>query len=155
VYSGRMEGSSKPENKPPGSGMMRFSRSDHMEKQQRHTDSFLTAARLLRGGWLKEGKTTKCQRSYYDNSAGQLSHPRTTRFIVLNSRNRAEDKKEGSEKHTDEANTDGDNTFSAKRLGERQAHQTGVVCVWSSGCQITCTRPQRLKAPFLPAIAEM
>ena len=144
---------------------------DLQEKLHSQTDSFLTAARLLRGGRAEE-----LQLSHLIQPARQTCPRRSGGDpnpveVVLKDHRRgrlsgttAEDRETDSEKSADEVKqTDGGmerdglkqkagRAFSVYRQVERQK---GVVCVWASGCRITCRRPRRFKAPILPVIAEM
>lgn len=157
-----MEGSSEPEKKVYMSVL-----SGRPEMQHTQTDSFLTAARLIRRGWPEEGKRTKWQFKNTCTSAGQpsssrseenpaLNHPQVLiKFSRTPGPRTTEDKETGSEKTTHEAKQINKNVLSAKKPAGQQAGQTNVLYVWASGCRITCRQRKRLKAPVLPAIAEI
>lgn len=171
-----MESCSKPETVRPGldstSAMSGPLLSDPLHGE---TDSFLTAARLVRRGWSEEGKKTGWQYSHFDRSVRQPALSRsdgnqgpkrveiclkvTQRGVaVVNSMRTAEDRETGSEKKTDEAKQTTEGAFLANRQIGRQTglcSQAGVVCVWGSGCRTTYKQSRRFKAPILPVIAEM
>lgn len=126
------------------------------------TDSFLTAARLLRGGWLEEETTTRKplsngeerQQPPSTSDRIQVLHGaklclkdlRTRRVLVLSSR-KTEERETGSETKTDEAKQTAE--------GPERQTQRQTVKVWTSGCRVTCRQSRRFKAPILPAIAEI
>ncbi|XP_028277898.1 uncharacterized protein LOC114446455 [Parambassis ranga] len=161
---GGMEGSRNPETMPAvqAASSAVSLHSDH------ETDSFLTAARLLRGGWLGEGNKTKQQFVYSNTPVGRpsrstsgqhlvlncaetfLSGSRTGLVLVTNSKKTAKDHETGSEKKTSEHKPTPAGTLSTKRQADRR---TGVL--WTSGCRSTCQQIRRFKAPLLPAIAEI
>lgn len=150
--------------------------SDPLEKLHSQTDSFLTAARLVRGGWTEEGKKTGRQFSYFNYSARQpplsrshgnqgpkcaevcLKDPKSMWAPLSNSRRTAEDKEICSERKAKEAEQTTGGAFSANRQAGRQTglrSQAGGVCVWASGCRTTYRQFRKFRAPKLPVIAEM
>lgn len=148
-----MEGGSKPETVPPGLGrtwaMSGPLLSDALEKLSGQRDSFLTAARLVRGGWTEEGKETGWQTKGPKRVELCLRDPRSRRAPVVNSRRTTEDSETGAENKADVAKQAPEGGFSTNRPAERQ---TGL---WAAGCRSTCRQSRRFKAPILPVIAEM
>lgn len=162
---GGMEGSRNPGATP---AVQNASSSAVPLHSDHETDSFLTAARLLRGGWLEEGNKTKRQFVYSHSPVGHpsrstsgqhlvlnsvktcLSGSRTGLVLVTNSKKMAEDQETGSERKTGEDEPTPAGTLSTRRHAERRA---GVL--WTSGCRSTCQQIRRVKAPLLPAIAEI
>ncbi|KAG7516204.1 hypothetical protein JOB18_025415 [Solea senegalensis] len=134
-----------------------------------HVDSFLTAARLLRGGGRveEEGKTVGWQSSRRSNQTretrpdGNQGPKHAMVFLKdLRSRqvhlteNRREDRESGCEKtNTGEEKDTDEGPFSGHGQTERQ--KDIVVCIWKSGCRVKCRQSTRFKAPVLPAIAEI
>lgn len=171
-----MEDSSKPDRGVPGQGRTSaMSGSYPMGKLHSQTDSFLTAARLIRRGWTEEVKSTGGQLTKLNNSIHQppysksdesqgtknadvsLKEPQSMKILIVNSRKMAEEKEMNSEKK-DEAKETYEGAFSANRQRERQVNlysQAGIVCVRVSNCRTTCRQSRRFKAPILPVIAEM
>lgn len=122
--------------------------SDPLEKLQSQTDSFLTAARLLRGGWIQEGKKMGsipaeiCLKNPSSSGVPDVTKDRETR----------------SEKKADEVKQTSDGGFLANRQRERHAGlyiHTGSVRVWVSSCRTTYRKSRRFKAPILPVISEV
>ncbi|KAK2882230.1 hypothetical protein Q8A73_022740 [Channa argus] len=124
-----------------------------LEKQHSQTDSFLTAARLVRRGWTEDGKKTGRQFPPFNSSGGSVSRSERNRgpnndeiwskqVYVVTCRKTTEDR-EG----TNEDKQAAEGVFSAFR-------QTGVS-VWTSGCRSTSRQLRRFKAPCLPVITEM
>lgn len=169
-----MQGSSNPESMPSGVGrtpaMPGPPLPEPPETLHSQTDSFLTAARLVRRGWVEEEKKTGWQISSFNHSA---HHPRLTksdgnqvsnraeiclkdpwsrRVSDANSRKTAEDRETDFEKKADEVKQTAEGISSGYRQAERQK---GIVFIWTSGCRNKCRQPLRFKAPILPVIAEM
>lgn len=174
-----MEGSSKPDPGPSGPGrtsaMSGPRLSYPLEKLHNQTDSFLTAARLIRRGWTEEGKNTEGQCSNLDRSVRQpplsklngnqgpkhaeisLKEPRS-RQVLVNSRKTAEDRETSSKIKAGEAKQTYEGAFSANRQRQRQTglySQAGIVCVRASSCRTAYRQSRRFKAPILPVIAEI
>lgn len=171
-----MEDSRKPDCGVPGQGRTSaMSGSYAMGKLHSQTDSFLTAARLIRRGWTEEVKSTGGQLTKLNNSIHQppysksdesqgikhanvsLKEPRSKQILIVNSRKMAEEEM-SSEKKADKAKQTCEGAFSAKRQRERQVNlysEAGIVCVRVSNCRTTCRQSRRFKAPILPVIAEM
>ena len=170
-----MEGSSKPETETPG--LCRTSRNpgpprpDPPETFHSQVDSFLTAARLVRKGWTEEGKKTGRQFSQFlgcsarqpcpSRSVGDQGpnwaetgpkDPQSGRVLVVNGGKAAGYRETDSEKETDEVKQKAEWDSSAYRRAERRRD---IVCIWTSGCRITCRQTRRFKAPILPVIAEI
>lgn len=147
-----MEGRTNPETGPSGLSKMSTEPEQHIQ-----TDSFLTAARLLRRAWVEEEKKT----------GRQLSHqPRLTRSTGSQSPKQAEIsskdlgtfrkivkvREEDSEDKTDGVNQTTGGTSSAHGQTDRKID---IVLVLRSGCRTSCRQNKRLKAPILPVISEM
>lgn len=166
-----MEGSSKTNPAPPGLFVATSGEKKSSEEQHNHTDSFLTAARLVRRGWTEEGKKTGTQFSDLNCSAAHQSpllisigNPgsgrteiclrvqRSRRVPVVISRETAEDRETHSERMTDEAKQTSEDAVAANTKADRQ---TGVVHVWKSTCRTRCRQSRKFKAPMLPVIAEI
>lgn len=122
--------------------------SDPLEKLQSQTDSFLTAARLLRGGWIQDGKKMGskpaeiCLKNPSSSGVSDVTKNRETH----------------SEKKADEVKQTSEGGFLANRQREGQTGfyiQTGSVRVWVSSCRTTSRKSRRFKAPILPVIAEV
>lgn len=148
--------------------MPRTKLSDPQEKLHSQTDSFLTAARLVRRGWTENEKETGWQVSYSDYSGRSLSksqgnqdpsqaeiclkNPRSRRVHDVTCSKTTENKETGSVNTTD----GGKQTADTEAEGQTGlCSQTDVVRVWMSGCRNTCRQFRRFKAPLLPVIAEM
>lgn len=141
--------------------------SDGLKDQHSQTDSFLTAARLIRGGWTDEGKTGGRQFSTTDQSVHQPAvakpSPKTAEIIlkassirlVTNSRKTNGDKEIILEQMTKKVKQTGTQEFLADKLRGRQAEQAGIVYFRVSGCRTACRQSRRSKAPLLPVIAEI
>lgn len=175
-----MEGSSKPDPGPPGQGrtsaMSGPRLSYPLEKLHNQTDSFLTAARLIRRGRTEEGKNTEGQCSNFNCSVRQpplsksdrnqgpkhaeisLKEPRSWQVYVVNSRKMAEDRETSSKIKAGEAKQTYEGAFLANRQRERLTglySQAGIVCVRVSSCRTAYRQSRRFKAPILPVIAEI
>lgn len=165
-----MEGSSKTNPAPPGL-FVATSGPRLSEELHNQTDSFLTAARLVRRGWTEEGKKTGAQFSDLSGSAAHqsplhisirnpgsgrteicLKVQRSRQVPVVISRETAEDGETHSEQTMDEAKQTSEGALAANTKADRQ---TGVVRVWKSTCRSRCRQSRKLKAPMLPVIAEM
>lgn len=159
-----MEGSSQTE--PPTEIMFRPKTSDGLKDQHSQTDSFLTAARLIRNGWNNK-KNGGTQFHIIDRSVHQLAvsklNPIPAEIIlkgssirlVTNSRKTEKDKEVIPEQMTKKINQTCKKEFSVKRQGEIQMRQAGIAYFQVSGCRAACRQSRRFKAPLLPVIAEM
>lgn len=165
-----MEGSSIQKSMSPGWGMMSTTpeslRPDHLEKMHSQTDSFLTAARLLRGGWLeKEEKTWQFshvdfsvrkpaseENQILNRAKNYIKDPRIRSVPIINSGKMTEDREMGVEKETGEAKQTPEGEFSANK---QAGIHTGGVRIWTSHCRIVCRKSRRFKAPILPVITEI
>lgn len=133
---------------------------DPVEKLHRETDSFLTAARLVRGGWAGEktgwqvSPLTSSGRGFVrSNGAEALSKGSWTRRVPAAScRKTAEDGETNCDTKTKEAKQKAEGALAAFRRG--LCSQTGDVRVWA-GRHHTCRRFTSFKAPLLPVIAEV
>lgn len=159
---------SRSKTEPPTGVMFRPQPSGGLKHQHQHqhsqTDSFLTAARLIRNGWTDEGKTGRTQLSTIERSVHQpvvsKPSPKSAEIILkasstrllINSRKTDEDK-EIPEQMTNKVKQF--SNFSGTKQRERQAGQAGVVYFHVSGCRTACRQSRRFKAPLLPVIAEM
>lgn len=136
--------------------------SDPLETLHSQTDSFLTAARLIRRGWTGDEKKTGF--SPLDSSGCSLSklqgnqdpikiswkNPQSRRFQVVICSKTSEERetRDGGKQRAEVAFTE----------AERQTglySQADVTRIWTSGCRSTCRQFRRFKAPLLPVIAEM
>lgn len=154
-----MEGSSKTE--PPTVTMSRPQPSDVLKEHQSQTDSFLTAARLIRNGWTDERR----QFTTADHSAHQpaVTEPKPAEIIlkapsirlVTNSRKTDEDKKIIPGQMTNKVKQTSNKDFSANKQRGQQMFQAGTVYFQVSGCRTACRQSRRFKAPLLPVIAEI
>lgn len=141
--------------------------SDGLKDQHSQTDSFLTAARLIRGGWAEEGKTGGRQLSTTVQSVHQPAvakpSPKPAEIIlkastirlVTNSRKTDGDKEIILEQMTKKVKQTGIKEFLSDKLRGRQVDQTGIVYFRVSGCRTACRQSRRSKAPLLPVIAEI
>lgn len=142
-----------------------------VETQQSQTDSFLTAARLLRGGWSNEERNARKQDAVHHSpplEADRGQRPRKTEI------GRSEEPAEGRQvpavnirKMAENGQTKAGNSEGKAKLisvllvdeqGERKTDlysQKGIVCVRVSSCRSACRRSRRFKPPVLPVIAEM
>lgn len=158
-----MEGSS--ETEPPTVIMFRPQPSNGRKDQHSQTDSFLTAARLIRNGWTDKGKTGGRQCYTIDRSVHKaaVSNPIPAEMIlkassirlVTNSRKTDEHKEISPEQLTKKVKQTCNKEFSVKEQRERRSGQAGIVYFHVSGCRAVCKQSRRFKAPLLPAIAEM
>lgn len=172
-----MEDSSNHGSCPPGearTSSMSGSRLSHpLEKLHSQTDSFLTAARLIRRGLSDEGKNTGGQEikinshrtppSKVDGGPGpkraevnseEPTESRQVPAVVI--RRMAESSQAKAENREDK----GKQTIVLSVDGQRGSKtglysQTGIICVRVSGCRSACRRSRRFKPPILPVIAEM
>lgn len=154
-----MEGRSMTE--PPTVTMLRPQPSDGLKDHQNQTDSFLTAARLIRNGWTDEGRQfTTTDRSVHQPA---VTKPKPTEIIlkassirlVTNSRKTDKDKKITPEQMTNKVKQTSNKEFSANKQREQQMFQAGTVYFHVSGCRTACRQSRRFKAPLLPVIAEI
>lgn len=161
-----MEGSCKPDPGTPGQGTRSTTPGPRLshppEKLQSQTDCFLTAARLVRGGWTAEGRNTggrassirrpslsKSDRIHDPKHEISLKEPRAVRSPAVKSTQKtAEDAETSSETRAVEERQTFKGAFSAER-------QTGIILFRASGCRSKCRPSRRFKAPILPVIAEM
>lgn len=154
-----MEGSSK--NEPPTATMFRPQPSDGLKNHQSQTDSFLTAARLIRNGWADEGRQfTTAHHSVHQPAVTKPKHAEiilkaSSIGLVTNSRKTDEDKKIIPEQMTNKVKQTSNKEFSANKQRERQMFQAGTVYFHVSGCRTACRQSRRFKAPLLPVIAEI
>lgn len=133
-----MEGvRSKPEtvSASPGTPL-----TDTTEKTRGQTDSFLTAARLVRRGWTEEGNETGGQFSHFDCYIHQPSLSRS-------------DENQGPNQVEKDPWSRWDPVVNNRKISEERV--TGIVYVWMPGCRITRRQSRRFKAPLLPVIAEI
>lgn len=159
-----MDGSSKTE--PPTEIMFRPQPSDGLKDQHSQTDSFLTAARLIRNGGNNK-KNGGRQFHIIDHSVHQpaVSKPNPIPAeiilkafsirLVTNSRKTEKDKEVIPEQMTKKINQTCKKEFSAKKQGDIQMSKAGIVYCQVSGCRAACRQSRRFKAPLLPVIAEM
>lgn len=159
-----MEGSSKTE--PPTEIVFRPQSSDGLKDQHSQTDSFLTAARLIRNGWNNK-KNGERQFHIIDRSVHQPAvsklNPIPAEIIlkassirlVTNSRKTEKDKEVIPEQMTKKINQTCKTEFSARKQGEIQMGQAGIVYFQVSGYRAACRQSRRFKAPLLPVIAEV
>ncbi|KAK2828011.1 hypothetical protein Q5P01_019045 [Channa striata] len=152
-----MEGVSRQQEAvPPGLGkvsiMSETVLSAPPEKQHSQTDSFLTAARLVRKAWTEEGKRTGRPFPLFDPSGGSISRsdgnqgPNTAEDPWVEEVSIVMYRKTVDRQGTNEDRQAAEGAFSVHR-------QTGVS-VWTSGCRSRCRQLRRFKAPCLPVIAE-
>lgn len=147
-----------------------------VETLQSQTDSFLTAARLLRGGWSNEERNARKQDSVLSISVhhspllkadrsqtprktemGKSEEPTEGRQVpAVNIRKMAENGQ------TKAGNSEGKakllSVLSVDEQGESKTglySQKGIVCVRVSSCRSACRRSRRFKPSVLPVIAEM
>ncbi|XP_056253569.1 uncharacterized protein LOC130182574 [Seriola aureovittata] len=138
-----MEGSSEPRLPDPP------------KRPHSQTDSFLTAARLLRRAWAEEGKKTGRQISHQpplNRSEGNQGPKRAEIYLKDPGSGRKTTEGREVERKTDEVRQMSEGTSSAQRQAEPQKD---IVLVWRSGCRSSCRQTRRFKAPILPVIAEM
>lgn len=154
-----MEGSSKTE--PPTVTMSRPQPSDGLKDHQTQTDSFLTAARLIRNGWTdgrRQFTTADC--SVYQPA---VTKPKPAEIIlkapsirlVTNNRKTEEDEKIIPVQMTNKVKQTSNKEFSANKQREQQMFRAGTVYFQVSGCRTACRQSRRFKAPLLPVIAEI
>lgn len=161
------------EVKKPTTSTSRFSHP--VEKLQSQTDSFLTAARLLRGGWSNEEKNTRKQDSVLNISVQHSpllkvdrgQGPRRTecksekpaegrQIPAVNIRKMAENGKTKAGNSEDKAKLVC--VLSVEEEGGSRTglySQKGVVCLRVSSCRTACRRSRRFKPSVLPVIAEI
>lgn len=140
-----MEGSTDPKNPTP----VQAEPSSHLRSQQNQTDSFLTAARLLRGGWLEEPSTPRCQ------SSSLVSSIKVLNPAEVWSRNSKSRTAGPSGDECSEADQTPEGPVSVRRQTDRAGRDTGGASVRISGCRMACRQSRRFKAPVLPAITEI
>lgn len=155
--------------------MFRSRLSHPVEKEQRQTDSFLTAARLLRGGWSNEEQNTRSKDSALSISNHQrpflkvdiVQGPRKTEVkteehtanrpvstVDIRKLTKNDQTKTGSSEDTAKLTS----VLSAE---EQAASKTGlysqksVVCVRMYSCRSACRRSRKFKPSGLPVITEM
>lgn len=154
-----MEAISK--TKPPTVTMLRPQPSHGVKDHQSQTDSFLTAARLIRNGWTDEGRRfTIAERPVHPPA---VTKPKPAEIIlkassirqVTNSRRADEDKQIIPERMTNKVKQTSNKELSANKQGEQQMLQAATVIFHVSGCRIACRQSRRFKAPLLPVIAEI
>lgn len=146
-----------------------------VEKLQRQTDSFLTAARLLRGGWSNEERNTRKQDSVLNISVHRspllkVDRGQGPRRAEIKSEEQAEGRQVPAvniRKMSENGQTKaGNSEDKAKLMGvltveEQGGSKTGlysqkdVVCVRVSSCRSACRRSRRFKPSVLPVIAEI
>lgn len=147
-----------------------------VETLQSQTDSFLTAARLLRGGWSNEEKKERNQDSVLGLSVphssllkedrghwsrrtemGKSEEPEEGRQVpAVNVRKKAENGQIKADNSEDKDKLIG--VLSVEELGEKKTglySQKGIVCVRVSSCRSACRRSRRSKPSGLPVIAEI
>lgn len=146
--------------------MFRPQPSDGLKDQHSQTDSFLTAARLIRNGWNNEEKNEGRQFHITDRSVNQPAVSKSSPIpaeiilkassirLVANSRKTEKDKEVIPQQPTKKIKQTCKKEFSAKR-GEIQTGQAGIAYFQVSGCRAACRQSRRFKAPLLPVISEM
>lgn len=171
--------SNKPDSCPPAEvkkPTMSSSRLSYpVEKLQSQTDSFLTAARLLRGGWSNEEKNTRKQDSVLNISVHHSPLLKVDRGQgPRRTESKSEEHAEGRQvaavnirKMAENGQTKAGNSEDKAKLmcvlsveeqgGSKMGlySQKGVVCVRVSSCRTACRRSRRFKPSGLPVIAEM
>lgn len=150
-----------------------------VEALQSQTDSFLTAARLLRGGWSNEERIARKQDSVLSISVHHSpllkvdrgQRPRKTEI------GKSEEPAEGRQvsagnirKMAENGQTKAGNSedkvklisvLSVDEQGESKESKTGlysqkgIVCIRVSNCRSACRRSRRFQPSLLPVIAEM
>lgn len=154
-----MEGSSK--SKPPTAATLRQQPSDGLKDHRSQTDSFLTAARLIRNGWTDEGRQfTSAHRSVHQPAVikpkpAEIIRKASSVRLVTNSRKTDEEKKIIPEQMTKKVKQTSNKEFSANKQRGQQMFQAGTVYFHVSGCRTACRQSRRFKAPLLPVIAEI
>lgn len=144
-----MEVSTGPQKPPPAQAEPE----GPLKAQQNQTDSFLMAARLLRGGWLGEPGSPRCQFSNLVSSI-EVLNPAEVWSRTSGTRRRASPSgDEGSEKQEAEQTPGG--PISVKRQMDRAGRETGGVSIRAAACRMACRQRGRFKAPVLPAITEI
>lgn len=147
-----------------------------VETLQSQTDSFLTAARLLRGGWSNEEKNERKQDSVLSISVhhspllkadrgqrprkteiGKSEEPAEGRQVpAVNIRKMAENGQTKAGNSEDKAKLISVLSVNEQRESKTDLYsQKGIVCVRVSTCRSACRRSRRFKPSVLPVIAEM
>lgn len=143
-----------------------------VETLQSQKDTFLTAARLLRGGWSIEEKNTRKQDSVlsisFHHKGDRVQRPRSTEISksegptegrqvpAVNIRKMTENGQIKAGNSEDKAKLIG--VLSVEEQGESNTGldgQKGIVYVRVSSCSSACKRSRRFKPSGLPVIAEM
>lgn len=147
--------------KPLTVTMLRPQPSHGVKDHQSQTDSFLTAARLIRNGCTDGGRRfTIADRPVHPPA---VTKPKPAEMIlkassirqVTNSRRADEDKQIIPKQMTNKVKQTSNQELSANKQVEQQMLQAGTVIFHVSGCRIACRQSRRFKAPLLPVIAEI
>lgn len=130
-------------------------------------DSFLTAARMLRGGW--SDNAWKMSNRFNHNEPLQSVSAKDKTLAAKHQATKQTELQTKQQIHCDEKMADSIISDSDKgkqadvdapsvdAMNETETFnaQNSVVYVWRSGCRSSSRGFRRFKAPFLPVIAEM
>lgn len=172
--------SSKPDLCPPAEtekpAMSRSRLLYPAETLHSQTDSFLTAARLLRGGWSNVERNERKQDSVLSISVHHSSlfkedigqRPRKTEIRkseepaegrqvpAVNIRKMAENGHPKAGNSEDKAKLISVLSVNGQQESKTDLYsQKGIVCVRVSSCRSACRRSRRFKPSLLPVIAEI